>query len=274
MAATCRVPPSNLASQSLTGLALAVARRRMRVTLAPLGHDQAEAMITDESSFEYYDAILTRLMPVGGPRLGSTEVRLAGSFNPNPNPDPNPNPTPTPNPNPEQVFLVGSFNPNPNPNPNSSSHPHPHPTPTPTPTPNPTPTPEQIFLVGSGFGSCVGSEFCYAPVKALRLADQRTTVWDRPLCIFRRAPPLGGGGFDPSAQVIGTSVAAVETANLVVCTTPSGPGAFAFKQTGNPTTFELTVDIALNGLVSESPLTLTLTLTPTLTPTPTPTLTR
>ena len=107
MAATCRVPPSNLASQSLTGLALAVARRRMRVTLAPLGHDQAEAMITDESSFEYYDAILTRLMPVGGPRLGSTEVRLAGSFNPNPNPDPNPNPTPSPNPNP---------NPDPNPN--------------------------------------------------------------------------------------------------------------------------------------------------------------
>ena len=47
-------------------------------------------------------------------------------------------------------------------------------------------------------------------------------------------------------------MAAVETANLVVCSTPSGPGAFAFKQTGNPTTFEVTVDITLNGLVSES----------------------
>jgi hypothetical protein len=105
--------------------------------------------------------------------------------------------------------------------------------------------------VGSGFGSCVGSEHCYAPVKSLRMADL-TTVWDRPLCIFRRAPPSGGGGFDASAQVIGTSVAAIETANLVVCATPSGPGVFALKQTGNPTTFEVTVDIALNGLVSES----------------------
>jgi hypothetical protein len=87
-AATCRVPPSNLVSQALTGLTLPVARRRMRVTFAPLGHAQPEAMITDESSFEYYDAIFTRLMPVGGPRLGQTEVLLVGSFSLNPNPHP------------------------------------------------------------------------------------------------------------------------------------------------------------------------------------------
>ena len=168
-------------------------------------------------------------MPVGGPRLGATEVRLVGSFNPN---NPHPTPTPTPNPNPDHFPFPLTTGPNPNPNPN--------------------PDPEQIFLVGSGWGGCIGSESCYAPVKSLRLADQYTTVWDRPLCIFRRASPFGGGGFNPSAQIIGTSVAAVETANLVVCTTPNGPGAFAFQQTGNPTTFEVTVDIALNGLVSES----------------------
>ena len=50
VAATCRVPPSDLASQALTGLALGLARRRLRVTLAPLGHAQPEAMIADEAS--------------------------------------------------------------------------------------------------------------------------------------------------------------------------------------------------------------------------------
>ena len=38
----------------------------------------------------------------------------------------------------------------------------------------------------------------------------------------------------------------------MVCATPQGPGAFAHQQSGNPTTFEVTVDLALNGIVAES----------------------
>ena len=112
----------------------------------------------------------------------------------------------------------------------------------------------EIQLVGSGFGSCVGSAACFATTAAsnLLLPDQVTTYWDRPLCIFREAPPSGVGGWDASARVLGTSVAAVETANLVVCVTPQGVGAFAFKLSGDPTTYEVTVDLALNGIVAES----------------------
>ena len=106
--------------------------------------------------------------------------------------------------------------------------------------------------MGGGFGSCVGSVACYAPASNLLLPDAVTTYWDRPLCIFREAPASGVGGFDASARVLGTSVAAVETASLVVCATPQGPGVFAHQQSGNPATFEVTVDLALNGIVSES----------------------
>ena len=45
VAATCPVPPSGLASEALTGIPLGAARRRMVVTLAPLGHAQPEAII-------------------------------------------------------------------------------------------------------------------------------------------------------------------------------------------------------------------------------------
>ena len=64
----------------------------------------------------------------------------------------------------------------------------------------------EIQLVGSGFGSCVGSVACFATTAAsnLLLPDQVTTYWDRPLCIFREAPPSGVGGWDASARVLGT----------------------------------------------------------------------
>lgn len=173
VAASCRVPASNLASQALTGLTLAAARRRMRVTLAPLGHAQPEAMVDQFYFFEYYDDIFTRLMPIGGPRSGATLVSL----------------------------------------------------------------------VGSGFGGCVGRTACYASENSLRLADQVTIMWNRPLCVFRQ--PSAGEGFDAAAQIIGTAVAVVESANLVSCRTPYAP---SFEGT----VLDVGVELALNGLVAES----------------------
>ena len=76
----CPVPASGLASEALTGIALSETRRRVKVTLAPLGHTQRGALLHgDVQTFTYYDALLTRVMPLGGPRVGGSTITLVGS---------------------------------------------------------------------------------------------------------------------------------------------------------------------------------------------------
>ena len=76
----CPVPASGLASEALTGISLSETRRRVKVTLAPLGHTQRGAVLEgDVQTFTYYDAMLTRVMPLGGPRGGGSTITLVGS---------------------------------------------------------------------------------------------------------------------------------------------------------------------------------------------------